>query len=137
MDPGECLPLPGSDLVEPDDVEFYLVGRIESRNQQDFRSPYRTDLARQARFYGPISMHPPFTSDPALRKRYTMCEDVLISGPHGHVGGPLVPPGPPEPPGPPGPPSGEAPPQPWEGRPPPPLGPWSSPAAALSRGMSV
>jgi pilus assembly protein CpaC len=88
MEPGECLPLPGSDLVEPDDIEFYLLGRMESRNQEDFRSPFRTDLARQARFYGigEVWCRPPFTRDPALLKRYTLCEDVLISGPHGHAG---------------------------------------------------
>ena len=43
---GEVPPLPGSDLFEPNDVEFYLLGRIESHCPRDFRSPIRTDLSR-------------------------------------------------------------------------------------------
>jgi pilus assembly protein CpaC len=39
-------PLPGSDLYEPNDFEFYLIGRIESHCPEDNRSPIRTDLSR-------------------------------------------------------------------------------------------
>ncbi|MGL4461459.1 MAG: hypothetical protein ACRC1K_04845, partial [Planctomycetia bacterium] len=38
--------LPGSDIVEPGDCEFYLLGRLESHCPVDFRSPIRTDAGR-------------------------------------------------------------------------------------------
>jgi Flp pilus assembly secretin CpaC len=47
----EHPPLPGSDVFEPSDVEFYLLGRLESHNTKDFRSPARTDHNRQANYY--------------------------------------------------------------------------------------
>ncbi len=46
MNPKEVPKLPGSDLYEPSDLEFYLLGRLESRRQVDFRSPVRTDWER-------------------------------------------------------------------------------------------
>jgi len=60
----EVSPLPGSDLFEPGDLEFYLLGRLESRRGYDYRSPVRTDLQRQL--------------------RYHRCEDLYIIGPSGH-----------------------------------------------------
>jgi pilus assembly protein CpaC len=39
-------PLPGADVFEPTDVEFYLGNRLESRWARDFRSPVRTDHHR-------------------------------------------------------------------------------------------
>ena len=60
----EITPLPGSDLFEPSDLEFYLCGRIESRREYDYRSPVRTDLQRML--------------------RYHRCEQLYITGPHGH-----------------------------------------------------
>ena len=59
--------LPGSDLFEPGDLEFFLLGRLESRRSQDYRSTVRTDLDRMA--------------------RYRHCNDVFIQGPHGHSDG--------------------------------------------------
>ncbi|MBV9123597.1 MAG: pilus assembly protein N-terminal domain-containing protein, partial [Planctomycetes bacterium] len=59
--------LPGSDLFEPGDVEFYLLGRLESRRSYDYRSPVRTDINRMA--------------------RYQHCEDIFITGPKGHSDG--------------------------------------------------
>ena len=41
--------LPGSDVHEPTDVEFYIANRLESRRSRDFRSSVRTDHARQKR----------------------------------------------------------------------------------------
>ena len=41
LDKGECPPLPGADVFEPGDLEFYLLGRLESRRPYDFRSPVR------------------------------------------------------------------------------------------------
>jgi pilus assembly protein CpaC len=39
-------PLPGADLIEPTDREFYWQNRLESRRATDFRSPVRTDFGR-------------------------------------------------------------------------------------------
>jgi pilus assembly protein CpaC len=64
MEPKEVPPLPGSDVFEPGDVEFYLLGRLESRRDYDYRSPVRTDIHRMA--------------------NYHHCEDIYIQGPHGH-----------------------------------------------------
>ena len=47
----EVPPVPGSDMFEPNDVEFYLWGKLESQRPEDFRSPVRTDLGRMARYY--------------------------------------------------------------------------------------
>jgi len=64
VDPEAPLSLPGSDVFEPSDVEFYIKGQLESRRSEDFRSPVRTDWARL--------------------KRYHECEDLFIIGPSGH-----------------------------------------------------
>ncbi|MFO0970108.1 MAG: pilus assembly protein N-terminal domain-containing protein [Gemmataceae bacterium] len=64
MERHEVPPLPGSDLFEPSDLEFYVVGRMEGRRRYDYRSPAMTDLARMRRFY--------------------RCEQIYIFGPHGH-----------------------------------------------------
>ncbi len=42
-------PLPGSDIFEPGDVEFFLGGRLESAHRREFRSPLGTDFDRLAR----------------------------------------------------------------------------------------
>jgi pilus assembly protein CpaC len=63
MDHKEVPPLPGSDLFEPNDLEFYLLGRIESHRPYDYRSPARTDWQR---------MH-----------EYRQYENLYLSGPHG------------------------------------------------------
>jgi pilus assembly protein CpaC len=60
----EVLPLPGSDLFEPNDLEFYLLGRLESRRPYDYRSPIRTDCGRIL--------------------EYRRAENMYISGPSGH-----------------------------------------------------
>jgi pilus assembly protein CpaC len=59
----QLKPLPGSDIYEPSDLEFYLFGRLESRRSYDFRSPYRTDINKMV--------------------RYRRCEDLFIYGAHG------------------------------------------------------
>jgi pilus assembly protein CpaC len=56
-------PLPGNNIFEPGDVEFYLGGQLESRRSQDYRASVRTNFARQ--------------------KRYIDCDDQYIIGPHG------------------------------------------------------
>lgn len=65
MEPKEVPPLPGADLFEPTDIEFYLLGRIESHFPVDYRSPIRTDWQR---------LH-----------QYRMMEDTYLPGPHGHA----------------------------------------------------
>lgn len=64
LDPGEPIPLPGCDLFEPGDVEFYLLGRLESRRTQDYRSPVMTDVHRML--------------------KYRRCEQQYIAGACGH-----------------------------------------------------
>jgi pilus assembly protein CpaC len=51
MGPHEIPPLPGSDLLEPSDLEFYLYSRLESRCGTDFRSPVRTDWGRLIEYF--------------------------------------------------------------------------------------
>ena len=65
LEPHELGPLPGSDIFEPGDMEFYLAGRLESRRSYDYRSPVMTELHRML--------------------RYRRCEQVYIIGPSGHV----------------------------------------------------
>jgi pilus assembly protein CpaC len=67
LDPHETPALPGSDVFEPGDLEFYLHGRLESRRLADYRSPVRTDFHRMV--------------------RYRHCEDIYIAGPQGHSDG--------------------------------------------------
>lgn len=64
LNQNELSPLPGSDLFEPSDIEFYLLGRLESRRSYDNRSPVMTDIHR-------------------LMKYRTM-ENQYIIGPTGH-----------------------------------------------------
>lgn len=44
LEPQELMPLPGSDIFEPGDWEFYLAGRLESRRSYDYRAQVRTDI---------------------------------------------------------------------------------------------
>lgn len=55
--------IPGSDIFEPGDIEFYLGGHLEGLRTEDFRASVRTDFARQA--------------------AYLDCENVYIIGPKG------------------------------------------------------
>jgi pilus assembly protein CpaC len=57
-------PLPGAEIREPGDKEFYLLGRLEGRRAEDYRSPVRTDIHRML--------------------RYNHNEDVFITGPFGY-----------------------------------------------------
>ena len=56
--------LPGADVFEPGDIEFYLYGRLESRRSEDYRSQVRTDWHRI--------------------ENYEHCEDRFIIGAKGH-----------------------------------------------------
>jgi pilus assembly protein CpaC len=46
MECNEVPPLPGLDILEPNDWEFYLLGRLES-HIAEYRSPIRTDCDRK------------------------------------------------------------------------------------------
>jgi pilus assembly protein CpaC len=67
MEKKEVPALPGSDVFEPGDLEFYLLGRLESRREYDYRSPVMHDIDRMA--------------------AYRRCELQYFSGPHGHSDG--------------------------------------------------
>jgi pilus assembly protein CpaC len=56
-------PIPGSDVYEPGDIEFYLLGHLEGRRSEDYRASVRNDFARQ--------------------ERYIHCNDQYIIGPRG------------------------------------------------------
>ncbi|HEY3788559.1 MAG TPA: type II and III secretion system protein, partial [Urbifossiella sp.] len=65
LDPGQVARLPGSEILDPNDCEFYLLGRLEG-HCKDFRSSIRTDLSRirmyhtveQLNVYGPAGYSP-------------------------------------------------------------------------------
>lgn len=50
LDSTECLPLPGADIFEPDDIEFYVMGHIEGHVAEDYRTAVRTDMAKMSAF---------------------------------------------------------------------------------------
>lgn len=50
LDPDQPVTLPGHEILDPNDVEFYLFGRIEG-HCRDFRSPIRTDCSRIKQYY--------------------------------------------------------------------------------------
>lgn len=64
LDCRETPPLPGSDIFEPGDCEFYLAGRLESHVPADYRTAVRTDCMRL--------------------KMARQLEHKLLCGPHGH-----------------------------------------------------
>lgn len=61
----ECLPLPGDEVNEPNDLEFYLLQRIESRVGRDFRSTTKWDNPQR------------WVERLKLEQRY-------VAGPHGY-----------------------------------------------------
>jgi pilus assembly protein CpaC len=62
MEPEEVPPLPGFDVTEPDNIEFFLKGDIEGNPTQEYRS----------------------TVWPRLQQRYKAGGSPMISGPFGH-----------------------------------------------------
>jgi len=56
-------PLPGNNVFEPGDIEFYLLGHLEGRRSDDYRASVRTDFDRQ--------------------RKWCDCEDIYIIGQHG------------------------------------------------------
>lgn len=47
---GAALPMPGSDVFEPDDLDFFLRGAIEGTIAEDYRSPVRGNVHRMEAF---------------------------------------------------------------------------------------
>jgi pilus assembly protein CpaC len=43
MEPHEVPPLPGDNLKDPNDLEFYLLNRLEGRTGREFRSTLSWD----------------------------------------------------------------------------------------------
>ena len=62
----EAPPLPGAELIQPSDLEFYLMGHLQGQ-------------AAPVRSTGHV--------DPAQLKRVNHCEDVFITGPQGYSNG--------------------------------------------------
>ncbi len=67
MEPREIPPLPGSDYFEPDDINFYLRGKLENTRSIDYRSPVMHDWERM--------------------RAYRNCEILYMLGPVGHTDG--------------------------------------------------
>jgi len=65
MDPDQVPPRPGDEVCDPDDLEFYLLGRIEGRKCCTYRATDGWD-------------------DPLHRKHRQRLEDNYIVGPHGY-----------------------------------------------------
>lgn len=68
MECNEVPPLPGYNVFEPGDTEFYLYSRLESRRPEDYRAGARTDIHRML--------------------NYKQGKDAYISGPFGSSSGP-------------------------------------------------
>jgi pilus assembly protein CpaC len=65
LEQNEIPRLPGSDIFEPGDFEFYLCGRLEGRRDYDYRSTVMTDFCRMW--------------------RYHQCEQIYMFGPSGYT----------------------------------------------------
>ncbi len=74
MEHTEVPPLPGHNVYEPGDTEFYLYNRLESRRREDYRAGARTDIKRMV--------------------NYRQGNDTYISGPFGPSSSVVVNPGP-------------------------------------------
>jgi pilus assembly protein CpaC len=70
MEHNEVPPLPGYNVFEPGDTEFYLYGRLEGRRTEDYRAGARTDIHRMLNYHN--------------------CVDQYITGPFGPTSGPEV-----------------------------------------------
>lgn len=71
MEQAEVPPLPGHNVFEPGDTEFYLLNRLESRRTEDYRAGARTDISRML--------------------NYRNGKDQYITGPFGTSSAPSIP----------------------------------------------
>ena len=60
MDPEEVPPLPGFDVTEPTNLEFFLHGKLEGNPTQDYRSTIWPRLRRRYQGNGPATASGPF-----------------------------------------------------------------------------
>lgn len=67
----EVTKVPGSDLFEPSDLEFFFYGKLESRRTYDYRSQAMNDIHRMV--------------------RYHKAEQIYLFGPVGHTEDPNYP----------------------------------------------
>lgn len=56
LDPEQVIKLPGHEILDPNDLEFYILGRIEG-HCKDYRSPIRTDCDRIRQYQQLESAH--------------------------------------------------------------------------------
>jgi pilus assembly protein CpaC len=63
LEPKELSPLPGANIFEPGDLEFYVLGRLESLRPYDYRSDVMNSMSRMM--------------------TYRRCEEKYIFGPKG------------------------------------------------------
>lgn len=66
MEPGQVPEAPGDRVLQPNDFEFFFLGRIESRLGRDFRATVRQE-------------------DPLNVMKHFQSEDQWVIGPHGHA----------------------------------------------------
>jgi pilus assembly protein CpaC len=59
MEHNEVPALPGADIFEPNDCEFYLLGHLEGHAPVDWRSPVRTDWQRLHQDYESLYLFGP------------------------------------------------------------------------------
>ena len=64
LDPHHTRPIPGSDMLEPSDVDFYFGGRLESHKAVDYQSPIRTDLPRMHQYHQELRTAPGMPQGP-------------------------------------------------------------------------
>ena len=51
IDGDNPLPVPGSDHFEPSDLDFFLMGRIDGRHGEDYRTPVRAEAGEIGAFH--------------------------------------------------------------------------------------
>ncbi|HAY79923.1 MAG TPA: secretion system protein [Planctomycetaceae bacterium] len=68
LEANETPPVPGADVFEPTDIEFYLGNRLESHRSRNYRATVRTDYHK-------------------LRRVEKACEDIFIIGTGGQTYG--------------------------------------------------
>src|SRR5262249_26749099 len=56
IDPEQVIKLPGFEILDPNDLEFYIWGRIEG-HCRDYRSPIRTDCSRIKQYQEMEAVH--------------------------------------------------------------------------------
>jgi pilus assembly protein CpaC len=66
MEANEVPEAPGDRMIQPNDFEFYFLGRIEGKSGTDFRATVKE-------------------LDPLNVMKHFRCENQWVIGPHGHA----------------------------------------------------